>query len=170
MQILTPFRKEILYVIHGLVRDNILFSQNVSLKKITKYEQKVSNREVFKIGITTYKEKSVQHLFKGLLFLIYWDCAQSIYTKMELKYHSFGKIKKKLKKIIFEHFFRTRKLEKSVFEDQRSRSKFSKKSRKFANRPAEVGQGSESTQIYFFGLQDVSAVKMSHIPASCDHF
>ena len=72
---------------------------------------------------------------------------------MELKYHSFGKIQKNLKKIIFDHFFRTRKLEKSVFGDQRPRLKFQKKkTRKFANRPAEVGQVAETTPNLFFGV------------------
>ena len=89
---------------------------------------------------------------------------------MELKYQSFQNIQKKLKKIIFELFFRTRKLEKSVFGDQRSRVKFSKKSRKFANRPVEVGQVAETTPNKFFWLKSVCAIKMSPIPASHDHF
>ena len=67
--------------------------------------------------------------------------------------------KKFLKKLIFKDFFRTRKFEKSVFVDQRSRVKFSKKSRKFANRPVEVGQVADTTPNKFFWLKSVCAIK-----------
>ena len=47
---------------------------------------------------------------------------------------------------------------------------FPKKSQKFTNRPLGVGHVAESTQTNFFWLQEVPAAKMSHIPASYDHF
>ena len=69
---------------------------------------------------------------------------------MELKYQSFRNFKKILKKLIFKDFFRTRKFEKSVFGDQRTRVEFSKKSRKFANRPRAVGQGVQNHHHWIF--------------------
>ena len=38
-------------------------------------------------------KKSVPHLFKRLLFLIYWEYARCEHTKMELEFHFFGKLK-----------------------------------------------------------------------------
>ena len=126
--------------------------------------------EVFKIWQITSLCKSEQLDFKNSDLLIYWEYARCEYTILELKFHIFWKIQKMWKKINFRSFFRTLKSKKSLFKKPRPRPKFPKKSQNFANRPVEAGQVAETTPNLFFGVWEVPAIKMRHIPASYDHF
>ena len=65
-----------------------------------------------KIGNTTIMEKSIHLDFFLKHFDYYWALAQSKYTKLKLKYHSFQENQKNN----YTLFFRTWKLKKCIFQ------------------------------------------------------